>query len=105
MRRLRRRPARVRLCVPLVLLTPLALPMALSGCAAPVPAAAEMVDTYPNGVGAAAIVATPPHPDEGPSLPRWFAASADAGSSARLSAAEQNAIIVRAMAEHEMRRP
>jgi hypothetical protein len=106
MRRLRRCPARVRLCVSLALLTPLALPMTLAGCAAPAPTAAGMVDTYPSGVGAAAIVASPrTRPDESPSLTRWFAASADPCSNACLSAAEQDAIIARAIAEHEMRRP
>jgi hypothetical protein len=107
MRWLRRCPARVRLCVSVLLLMPLALPLTLTGCAAPAPAAAAMVDTHPSGVGAAAIAATPRRRPEAasPSLPRWFAASAEACSDACLSAAEQDAIIARAIAEHEMRRP
>ena len=100
MRRLRRCPARVRLCVSLVLLTPLALPMTLTGCAAPAPAAAGIVDPHPSGVGATTL-----RLDDSPFLPRWFATSAEACSNACLSAAEQDAIIARAIAEHEMRRP
>ena len=109
MRRLRRCPARIRLCIPLVW-APLALSMTLAGCAAPTltPAPlASVVDTQPSGVGAegmAAMLRT--HQVEASlPLPQWFLASADASSNPCLSAAEQEAIVVRAIAEHEMRRP
>jgi hypothetical protein len=107
MRRLRRRPARVCLRVSLALLAPLALAMILTGCAEPAPALSELVDTQPSGVGAAAIAATPylGQDQASPPMLQWFTASANACSDACLSATEQDAIVARAIAEHEMRRP
>ena len=105
MRRLRHCPARIRLCLSLVW-TPLALAMTLTGCAAPAPLA-SVVDTQPRGVGAEGITAMLTMRQDEASLPptQWFVASADACSNPCLSAAEQEAIVVRAIAEHEMRRP
>jgi len=107
MRRLRRCPARIRLCVSLVW-APLALAMTLTGCAAPaLTSLASVVDTQPSGVGAERIAAMLPMRQDEASLPpsQWFVASADACSNPCLSTAEQEAIVVRAIAEHEMRRP
>jgi hypothetical protein len=108
MRRLRRYPARIRLCVSLVW-APLALTMTLTGCAAPTltPALARVIDTQPSGVGAEGMAPMPrtrQHEISLP-LPQLFVASADACSNPCPSAAEQEAIVVRAIAEHEMRRP
>ena len=105
MRRLRRCPARIRLCVSLVL-APLAPAMTLTGCAAPAPLA-SVVDTQPSGVGAEGLTAMLPMRQDKANLPppQWFVASADACSNPCPSAAEQEAIVVRAIAEHEMRRP
>ena len=107
MRRLRRCPARIRLCVSLVW-APLALAMTLTGCAEPaLTPLASVVDTQPRGVGAEGITAMLTMRQDEASLPpsQWFVASADACSNPCLSTAEQEAIVVRAIAEHEMRRP
>jgi hypothetical protein len=109
MRRLRRCPARIRICVSLVW-APLALPMTLTGCAAPTPTPtplASVVDTQPSGVGAEGMAAMLRTQQDEASLPlsQWFVASASACSSPCLSVAEQEAIVARAVAEHEMRRP
>ena len=84
--------------------------MTLTGCAAPTLTPgplASVVDTQPSEVDAeemAPMLRT--RQDEiSPPLPQWFVASAEACSDPCLSAAQQEAIVVRAIAEHEMRRP
>jgi len=110
MRWLRRCPASIGLCVSLVSQAPFALPMALTGCTAPALTPASLAsdaDAHPGGAGTEAIAAMLRARQDEASLmlPRWFAASTDASCNQCLSAAEQDAIIERALAEHEMRRP
>jgi hypothetical protein len=82
--------------------------MTLTGCAAPAltlaPLASE-VDTRPSGSEAMAAMLRMRQDQASLPLPQWLVASADACTNPCLSATEQEAIIVRAIAEHEMRRP
>jgi hypothetical protein len=84
--------------------------MTLTGCAAPTltPAPlASVVDGQPTEVGAEGIAPMLRTRQDEIHLPlrQWFVASTDACSNPCPSAAEQEAIVVRAIAEHEMRRP